>query len=101
MNIKKNDTVMVISGKDKGKKGKVLKAIPKKEQVIVEGINIQTKHQRQTRKEAAEIKRQEGPIHVSNVMYLEKGETKPTRIGYRIENGVKKRVSKRTGAVLD
>ncbi|NLY70895.1 MAG: 50S ribosomal protein L24, partial [Clostridiales bacterium] len=68
MKIKKDDTVVVITGKDKGKKGKVLKALPKTQRVIVEGVNIQTKHQRQTRKAAAEIKHQEGPIHVSNVM---------------------------------
>ena len=58
MHIKKNDTVLVITGKDKGKKGKVLKAFPKKNTVIVEGVNIQTKHAKQTRTSAAEIKHQ-------------------------------------------
>ncbi len=58
MHIKKNDTVLVITGKDKGKKGKVLKAFPKKNTVIVEGVNIQTKHQKQTRTAAAYIKHQ-------------------------------------------
>ena len=69
MQIKKDDTVMVITGKDKGKKGKVLKALPKDNKVIVEGINVQTKHQKQTRKLKSEIKHQEGPIDVSNVMF--------------------------------
>ena len=69
MRIKKDDTVLVIAGKDKGKKGKVLKAIPKENRVVVEGVNVQTKHQKQTRTAAAEIKHQEGPIDVSNVMY--------------------------------
>ncbi|HHX14432.1 MAG TPA: 50S ribosomal protein L24 [Clostridiales bacterium] len=101
MHIKKNDTVVVITGKDKGKKGRVLKAMPKTNQVIVEGVNVQTKHQKQTRKLPAEIKHQEGPIHVSNVMYWEKGENRPTRIGYKIENGVKTRVSKRSGDTLE
>ena len=71
MRIKKDDTVIVLTGKDKGKTGKVLKAMPKVGKVIVEGVNIQTKHQKQTQKEAAEIKHQEGPIDVSNVMYYD------------------------------
>ncbi len=101
MHIKKNDTVLVITGKDKGKKGKVLKAFPKKNTVIVEGVNIQTKHAKQTQKSAAEIKHQEGPIHVSNVMYYDAKAKAPTRIGYKVENGHKKRVSKKTGQVID
>lgn len=101
MHIKKDDTVLVITGKDKGKKGKVLKAFPKADKVIVEGVNIQTKHQKQTRKLAAEIKHQEGPIHVSNVMFWDSKAKAPTRIGFLTENGKKKRVSKKTGHVLD
>ena len=101
MHIKKNDTVLVITGKDKGKKGKVLKAFPKKNTVIVEGVNIQTKHAKQTQKSAAEIKHQEGPIHVSNVMYYDAKAKAPTRIGYKVETGHKKRVSKKTGQVID
>lgn len=101
MQIKKDDTVLVITGKDKGKKGKVLKALPKTDKVIVEGVNIQTKHQKQTRKAAAEIKHQEGPIHVSNVMLWDSKAKAPTRIGYTSQNGQKKRVSKKTGHVLD
>ncbi|MEA4988908.1 MAG: 50S ribosomal protein L24 [Anaerovorax sp.] len=101
MHIRKDDTVLVITGKDKGKKGKVLKVFPKAERVIVEGINIQTKHQKQTRKVQSEIKHQEGSIHVSNVMYYDTKAKAPTRIGYKVENGHKKRVSKKTGQVLD
>ena len=101
MRIKKDDTVMVIAGKDKGKTGKVLKAMPKENKVIVEGVNIQTKHQKQTQKEAAEIKHQEGPINVSNVMYYDTKAKQPSRIGYKVENGKKVRVAKKTGAVID
>ena len=101
MQIKKDDTVVVITGKDKGKKGKVIKAMPKEDKVIVEGINIQTKHQKQTRKVHSEIKHQEGPIHVSNVMYYDNKSKAPTKIGYKIENGNKTRVSKKTGQILD
>lgn len=101
MHIKKNDTVMVITGKDKGKKGKVLKAMPKENRVIVEGINMQTKHQKQTRTAKSEIKHQEGPIHVSNVMYFDKKANAATRIGYKFENGKKIRVSKKTGSAIE
>lgn len=101
MHIKKDDTVVVISGKDKGKKGKVLKSLVKVDRVIVEGINIQTKHQKQTRKVQSSINHQEGAIHVSNVMLWDNKAKAPTRIGYKIENGKKKRISKKSGQVLD
>jgi large subunit ribosomal protein L24 len=101
MRIKKDDTVIVLTGKDKGKTGKVVKALPKDGKVIVEGVNIQTKHQKQTQKEAAEIKHQEGAIEVSNVMYYDTKAKKPSRIGYKVENGKKVRVAKKTGAVID
>jgi large subunit ribosomal protein L24 len=101
MHIKKDDTVVLISGKDKGKKGKVLKAFPKDEKVIVEGINIQTKHQKQTKKIASEIKHQEGPVHVSNVMLWDPKAKAPTRVSMKIENGEKVRVSKKSGQVID
>ena len=101
MKIKKDDTVLVITGKDKGKKGKVLKALPKETRIIVEGVNVQTKHQKQSRQERAEIKHQEGPINVSNVMYYDKKSNAPTRIGYKIENGKKIRIAKKSGAAID
>lgn len=101
MKIKKDDTVLVITGKDKGKKGKVLKALPKENRIIVEGVNVQTKHQKQSRQERAEIKHQEGPINVSNVMYYDKKSNAPTRIGYKIENGKKVRIAKKSGAAID
>jgi large subunit ribosomal protein L24 len=101
MHIKKDDIVMVITGKDKGKHGKVLKVDPKKETCIVEGCNIQTKHQKQTRTARAEIKHQEGPIHVSNVMYYDSKEKNPSRIGYKIQDGHKVRYSKKTGSIID
>ena len=101
MQIKKDDVVLVITGKDKGKKGKVLKAYPKTDKVIVEGVNVQTKHQKQTRKAAAELKHQEGPIHVSNVMYWDTKAKAPTRIGHTVDEGQKVRVSKKSGQLLD
>jgi large subunit ribosomal protein L24 len=101
MKIKKDDTVMVITGKEKGKHGKVLKVYPAKQTLIVEGVNMQTKHQKQTRKVRAEIKHQEGPLHVSNVMYYDTRDKTVTRIGYMFEDGVKVRYSKKTGSPID
>ena len=89
MRIKKDDMVIVLTGKDKGKKGKVLKAMPKKNKVLVEGINMQTKHQKQTRTAAAEIKHQEGPLDISNVMLIDSKKKEPTRVGYKMEGDKK------------
>lgn len=103
MHIKKNDVVYIISGKDKGKKGKVIKAFPEDNKVIVEGVNVQTKHQKPTPKmQQGGMVHQEGPIHVSNVMVWDDKAKAPTRVGYKVlENGKKVRVSKKTGEVLD
>jgi large subunit ribosomal protein L24 len=101
MKIRKDDTVIVITGKDTGKHGKVLKANPAKGTIIVEGVNIQTKHQKQTRTARAEIKHQEGPISVSNVMYYDTRNKVASRIGYTYEDGKKLRVANKTGSVID
>ena len=102
MKVKKNDTVIVIAGKDKGKSGKVLRAMPKENKVVVEGVNIQTKHAKATRTTPAEIKHLEGPIDASNVMYYDTKAKKASRIGYTVEkDGSKVRVSKKTGNVID
>ncbi len=102
MKVHKGDTVLVISGKDKGAKGKVLKAYPARNRVLVEGVNRIKKHtpvsttQRGAR--SGGIVTQEAPIHVSNVMVVD-SDGKPTRIGYRVdeETGKKVRISKRNG----
>ena len=101
MKIKKDDTVIVLAGKDKGKTGKVLKAMPKEGKVIVEGVNVQTKHQKQTQKAAAEIKHQEGPIDVSNVAFYDTKAKKASRVGYMMDGDKKVRVAKATGAEID
>ena len=101
MRIKKDDMVIVITGKDKGKTGKVLKAMPKENRVIVEGVNIQTKHQKQTQTERAEIKHIEGPINVSNVMYYDTKAKEAVKIGYDFKDGRKVRVNRKTRAVID
>ena len=101
MHIKQGDTVVVITGKDKGKRGKVLKVNPAKETAIVEGVNVQTKHQKQTRKERSDIKHVEGPINVSNLMYYDAKAKSGSRIGYRVEEGEKLRYSKKSGETID
>ncbi|GAA4606461.1 50S ribosomal protein L24 [Actinoallomurus liliacearum] len=101
MKIKKGDEVVVIAGKDKGATGKVISADPKRERVVVEGVNMVKRHSKETNQGPRGAKEggvvtAEGPIHVSNVMLLENG--KRTRVGYSInEDGTKVRVSRRTG----
>ena len=101
MKIKKNDTVLVIAGKDKGKKGKVVQAFPKANKVIVEGVNIQCHHEKAKGQQPAQIVKVEGPIDVSNVMYYDSKAKCPVRIGYKVENGHKVRISKKSGQVID
>ena len=101
MKIKKNDTVLVITCKDKGKSGKVLRTIPAENRIVVEGVNIQTKHQKAKQDVPAQIVKVEGPIDASNVLYYDKKAGKGTRIGYKVENGKKVRVSKASGQVID
>ncbi|MBQ0922874.1 MULTISPECIES: 50S ribosomal protein L24 [Saccharopolyspora] len=101
MKIKKGDTVVVISGKDKGAKGKVIQAMPAEQRVLVEGVNRIKKHTKVSRTErgaqSGGIVTQEAPIHVSNVMVVD-SDGKPTRVGHRIdEDGKKVRVSRRNG----
>lgn len=102
MKVHKGDTVLVIAGKDKGAKGKVLKAFPTRNRVLVQGVNRIKKHVANSANQAGAqsggIVTQEAPIHVSNVMVVD-SDGKPTRIGYRVdeESGKKVRVSKRNG----
>ena len=102
MKVHKGDTVLVISGKDKGAKGKVLVAYPDRNKVLVEGVNRIKKHTAESQNErgasSGGIVTQEAAIHVSNVMVID-SDGNPTRIGYRVdeESGKKVRVSKRNG----
>ena len=101
MKIKKGDTVRVITGKDKGATGKVLKAMPKENRVIVEGVNVQTKHQKQTRTAKAEIRHIEGPIDASNVALYDAKSKEIIKVGYEVRDGRKVRVNRKTGNVID
>ncbi|MCX6480480.1 MAG: 50S ribosomal protein L24 [Mycobacterium sp.] len=102
MKVHKGDTVLVISGKDKGAKGKVIKAFPTRNRVLVEGVNRVKKHTAQSANErgasSGGIVTQEALVHVSNVMVVD-SDGKPTRVGYRVDekSGKRVRVSKRNG----
>ncbi|MEH7223766.1 50S ribosomal protein L24 [Bacillus sp. JJ1566] len=102
MHVKKGDKVQVISGKDKGKQGVILESYPKKDRVLVEGVNIVKKHSKPSQANPqGGIISQEAPIHVSNVMPLDPKSGTPSRVGYKEVNGKKVRVAKKSGEVLD
>jgi large subunit ribosomal protein L24 len=106
--IKRDDTVKVISGKDRGKTGRVLRVDPRRRRVFVEGLNMRKRHQRpqqipgtQRGGEVGGVVESEGPIHVSNVMLLDPGSGQPTRVGIRREGGRRVRVARRSGEAID
>ncbi|GGE54467.1 50S ribosomal protein L24 [Pullulanibacillus camelliae] len=102
MHVKKGDKVQVISGKDKGKQGVILEAYPKKDRVLVEGVNIVKKHAKPSQvNPQGGITDIEAPIHVSNVMPLDPKTNEPTRVGYQTVDGKKVRVAKKSGEPLD
>lgn len=102
MFIKTGDKVKVITGKDKGKEGVVIAVFPKKNRVTVEGVNIMKKHQKPSSFEPnGGILEIEAPVHVSNVMLIDASTGEPTRVGYKVEDGKKVRISKKSGEVLN
>jgi len=108
LRIKTDDQVIVIGGKDRGKKGRVLRVEPKKNRLYVEGLNIVKRHQRprqvagaQRAEQVGGVIEKEGPIHLSNVMLLDPKDGKPTRVGIEVEDGKRHRIARRSGARLD
>src|SRR4029079_10045537 len=106
--IRRDDEVIVISGKDRGKTGTVLRVEPEKQRVYVEGLNIVKRHQRPQQVRGAQraetvggVIEKEGPIHISNVMLLDPKDGKPTRIGIEVEDGKRFRIARRSGQRLD
>ena len=106
--IRRDDEVVVISGKDRGKTGRVLRVDPKKSKVFVEGLNIVKRHQRPQQVAGAQraetvggVIEKEGPIHISNVMLIDPKDKKPTRVGIDREGGERMRVTKRSATKLD
>jgi len=101
-NIKKDDNVIVITGGDKGKKGKVLKVFPKEGRALVQGVNVVKRHQRQTQKEQGGIITKEAPIQLSNIANVDPKSGKATRIGFKtLADGSKVRFAKKSGEVID
>lgn len=101
MKIKKGDKVMVIAGKDRGKRGKVLLALPKEDRVVVEGVNIVKRHQKATKqRQSGQIIDKTLPVHVSNVMILDPKTGKPTRIRIKRINGKYTRIAKKSNTEL-
>ena len=100
LHVKTGDRVIITAGKDKGKTGNIKKAIPTEGKVVVEGVNMLTKHTKPSAgNQNGGIVKQEGPIDASNVMYLHKG--KATRVGFKMDGDKKVRVAKSTGEVID
>ena len=100
--IRRDDEVIVIAGKDRGKSGRVLRVDPAKEKVFVEGLNIVKRHQRQTGAQQGGIISKELPVHLSNLAIADPRDGKPTRVGFKIvEGGRKVRIAKRSGVEID
>ena len=100
--IKRGDRVVVISGRDRGRQGEVLRVLRKEDRLIVQGVNVVKRHQRPTAGHPGGIIDKEAAIHVSNVAHVDPTSSKPTRIGYRtLDDGRKVRFAKRSGEIID
>ncbi|GAB3447907.1 50S ribosomal protein L24 [Insolitispirillum peregrinum] len=100
--IRKGDTVVVLTGKDKGKQGEVIRSLPKENRVVVRGVNVVKKHTRPTNVSEGGIVAVEASLDVSNVAHIDPKDNKPTRVGFRVlEDGRKVRFAKRSGELLD
>jgi large subunit ribosomal protein L24 len=100
--IKKGDKVVVVSGRDKGRGGEVVRVMPREDRALVRGINVVKRHQKQTMKEEGGIVRKELPIHISNIAIADPKDGKPTRVGFKIlDDGRKVRFAKRSGDLID
>ena len=99
--VKKGDKVVVISGRDKGRSGEVVRVLPREDRALVRGINVVKRHQKQTQNQEGGIINKESPIHLSNIAYVGK-DGKPTRVGFKIQaDGKKVRIAKSSGAEID
>jgi large subunit ribosomal protein L24 len=102
LKIRKGDKVVVITGKDKGKQGEVVRTIPSENRAVVRGVNVAKRHTKQTAAQEGGIVSKELPIHVSNLALRDPKDGKPTRVGYKtLADGKKVRVAKRSGEVID
>ena len=102
LKVKKGDNVVVISGRDKGKQGEVLRVFPSESRLVVQGVHVARRHTRQRMGDPGGIVEKELTIHVSNVAHIDPTSGKPTRVGFKIlDDGRKVRIARRSGEVLD
>jgi len=102
LKIKKGDHVVMLTGKDKGKKGEVLKVMPAENRAIVKGVAMVRRHQRQSASQEGGIINKEAPVHISNIALEDPKDGKPTRVGYKfLKDGRKVRFARRSGEVID
>lgn len=100
--IKRGDTVCIIAGKDKGKSGQVLRVKPQENRLLVQGVNLMKKHQKQTVSQEGGLVEKEAPIHISNVAHMDPVSKKPTRVGIKfLKDGQKVRISRRSGESIE
>ncbi len=99
--IRKGDSVIVIAGKDKGKTGNVLSIIKNKDRVVVQGVNIIKRHRKATQESPGKIEEIEASVHISNISHVDPDSGKPTRVKFEFRDGIKKRTSVLSGALLD
>jgi large subunit ribosomal protein L24 len=99
--IRKGDKVVVLTGKDKGRNGEVLRVMPKDDKAVVRGVNMIRRHQKQSQTQEGGIITKEAPIHLSNIAIVDPKDGKPTRVGFEVRDGKKVRVAKRSGAVIN
>jgi large subunit ribosomal protein L24 len=102
LKIKKGDKVVVIAGRDKGKRGEVVRVIPKENRAVVRGVNVVKRHQKQSQRQEGGIIEKEAPLNVSNLAIEDPSDGEPTRVGFKfLDDGRKVRFAKRSGEVID
>jgi large subunit ribosomal protein L24 len=100
--IRKGDKVAVIAGKDKGKRGEVVRVIPSEDRAVVQGLNVVTRHTRQSMQTQGGLVKKEAPIHLSNLALIDPSTDKPTRVGFKtLEDGTKVRIARGSGEQID
>jgi large subunit ribosomal protein L24 len=99
--IRKGDKVVILTGKDKGRSGEVLRVLPKEDKAVVRGVNIVRRHQKQTQAQEGGIISKEAPLHLSNIALADPKDGKPTRVGFDLRDGKKVRIAKRSGEVIN
>jgi large subunit ribosomal protein L24 len=101
LKVRKDDTVVVLTGRDKGKSGKILRVMPKENRVLVQGVNVVKRHMKARPGQPGGVVEKELAIHASNVAHLDPRDNKPTRVGFKIVDGKKVRFAKRSGELID